>query len=344
MVATGYDIRKKHDPMWIDTILAKFPYDIIKDCMKASSTDSKLTVGRLLEELHEHVSSKALFENRYASLTSRRINAETAQRAKTAKQESCLFCQRNNHQTKDCTVRTPIDRRNALRGQPVCWKCFASDHRSRACFQRNCPRCNGDHHISLCSYNAGETSSVTSSVTSARTKSQDETRKTSSGSDRKTTTQKGTYRNQTSHMTVDKVQAAAPTKEEQKAVNSFSNQTHGNSHEKNLVLMTVEGQIKNNANGSFENVLIFLDSGAQCNLIAASLADALALPRGDPYQCTMHGIGGTAQTYTAQQVTAVFRTRFGETLAINLSTKPVLTNAFPAATLTDSDVQFLKQN
>ncbi|KAK6031591.1 hypothetical protein OSTOST_02251 [Ostertagia ostertagi] len=108
--------------------------------------------------------------------------------------------------------------------------------------------------------------------------------------------------------------------------------------------MTVEGQIKNNANGSFENVLIFLDSGAQCNLIAASLADALALPRGDPYQCTMHGIGGTAQTYTAQQVTAVFRTRFGETLAINLSTKPVLTNAFPAATLTDLDVQFLKRN
>ncbi|KAK6018733.1 hypothetical protein OSTOST_15656, partial [Ostertagia ostertagi] len=31
-------------------------------------------------------------------------------------------------------------------------------------------------------------------------------------------------------------------------------------------------------------------------------------------------------------------TRFGETLAINLSTKPVLTNAFPAATLTDLDV------
>ncbi|KAK6009795.1 hypothetical protein OSTOST_25247, partial [Ostertagia ostertagi] len=160
MVATGYDIRKKHDPMWIDTILAKFPYDIIKDCMKASSTDSKLTRNFTGMFLPKHY-----LKTDMRHLTSRRINAETAQRAKTAKQESCLFCQRNNHQTKDCrTVRTPIDRRNALRGQPVCWKCFASDHRSRASASKELSQLQRVH-ISQCSYNAGETSPITISVT-----------------------------------------------------------------------------------------------------------------------------------------------------------------------------------
>lgn len=45
-----------------------------------------------------------------------------------------------------------------------------------------------------------------------------------------------------------------------------------------------------------------------------------------------------------QQTSAVFRTRFGNTISFTLSTKPVLTNAFPAAKLTVSDVQFLRDN
>ncbi|WKX90955.1 hypothetical protein Q1695_009641 [Nippostrongylus brasiliensis] len=56
----------------------------------------------------------------------------------------------------------------------------------------------------------------------------------------------------------------------------------------------------------------------------------------------MHGIGGTSETYTAQKVSAVFRTRFGECVTLTMNTKPVLTNPFPAATLTHFDVQFLK--
>ncbi|KAK5983385.1 hypothetical protein GCK32_007089 [Trichostrongylus colubriformis] len=341
MVATGYDIRKKHDPLWIDTILAKFPYEVIKDCLRLTSMDSKLTVGKLLDELQEQVSSRALCEDRYASLIPTRTSAGTLQRTKGFKQEHCLFCQRGNHQTKDCRiVRTPVDRRNALRGQTICWKCFAADHRSRACVQRNCLNCNGDHHISLCISRTGETSSATSTFS----KSQDKAQKTSYNSGTKSGKPKDTYRNQTSHTTVRTGQQDVSHKDEQKAVNSFSNQTEGNLHEKNLILMTVEGQMKNNATNSFENVLIFLDSGAQCNLIDDNLAETLALTRSEPYKCTMHGIGGSVQTYTAHQVTAVFRTRFGECVSINMSTKPVLTNAFPSATLTPSDVQFLKQN
>ncbi|KAK5965291.1 hypothetical protein GCK32_002031 [Trichostrongylus colubriformis] len=307
--------------------------------MKATSLNSRLALGKLLEELHEQVSSRALFENRYASLASSRAIPEKAQRQTTFKQEQCLFCHKNNHQTKDCrTVRTPVDRRNALRGQIVCWKCFARDHRSSACTLKKCPKCSRDHHISLCSNQTDETPTTT------LPKSQGNARKASESYDRESGKPKNTYRNQTNHTNICMAQPAASNENEQKEMNNFSNQLDEDLHEKNLILMTVEGQIKNNTTGSFENVLIFLDSGAQCNLIDAHLADTLALARGEPYQYTMHGIGGTIHTYTAQQVTAVFRIRFGECVSINLSTKPVLTNAFPSATLTSTDIQFLKQN
>ncbi|VDO78148.1 unnamed protein product [Heligmosomoides polygyrus] len=97
MVATGYDVRKRHDPLWVDTILAKFPYEIIKECMKREKEGSQLTVGVLLEELGEEVSSTALFERRFKSLRG-----------------------------KNLTIPTLHDARNRLR-QTACFACFAAD-------------------------------------------------------------------------------------------------------------------------------------------------------------------------------------------------------------------------
>uniref|UniRef100_A0A7I4Z4F9 Reverse transcriptase domain-containing protein n=1 Tax=Haemonchus contortus TaxID=6289 RepID=A0A7I4Z4F9_HAECO len=58
----------------------------------------------------------------------------------------------------------------------------------------------------------------------------------------------------------------------------------------------------------------------------------------------MHGIGGNIETYISHQVTAVFKTRFGDNISLNLITKSLLTNAFPAATLSNSDIKFLQEN
>ncbi|VDO43351.1 unnamed protein product [Haemonchus placei] len=114
--------------------------------------------------------------------------------------------------------------------------------------------------------------------------------------------------------------------------------------EKQLVLTTAEGKIENDNAGIFEHILVFLDSEARCSLIGATVAESLGLHKGDPYQCTMHGIGGNIETYISHQVTAVFKTSFGDNISLNLITKPLLTNPFPAATLSNSDIQFLKEN
>ncbi|ETN85084.1 hypothetical protein NECAME_16923 [Necator americanus] len=146
-------------------------------------------------------------------------------------------------------------------------------------------------------------------------------------------------------MVASEGQPAAEQRNESQSLIISSNLAKEDSHQKQLVLLrSHQKQVKNNKTGAYENVLLFLDSGAQCNLIEATLADKFALVHSEPYQCTMYGIGGIEETYIAQKVTAEFRTRFGESVSLTLSTKPVLTKAFPSAALTCSDVQFLKRN
>ncbi|KAK6749210.1 hypothetical protein RB195_001670 [Necator americanus] len=319
MIATGYDIRKKHDPLWIDTILAKFPYGIIKDCMKTITSGSRLTVGTLLEELQDNVSSRALFENRYSSLTSSHRRVDTSEqltRTNVSRIVNCIFCQRTNHQSENCrAVRSPLDRRQALRGQQVCWKCFSKEHRSRDCTRQNCSKCNRDHHTTLCTMDTDRRTPVTPEKLS-RSKEQ---LSDHANSQEKEKRHKNNYRNQSSSMVASEGQPAAEQRNESQSLISSSNPAKEDSHQKQVVLMTVEAQVKNNETGAYENVLLFLDSGAQCNLIEATLADKFALVHSEPYQCTMYGIGGIEETYTAQKVTAEFRTRFGESVSLSRS-------------------------
>ncbi|KAK6762832.1 hypothetical protein RB195_023511 [Necator americanus] len=156
---------------------------------------------------------------------------------------------------------------------------------------------------------------------------------------------KNNYRIQSSSVVASEGQPAAEQRNESQSLISSSNLAKEDSHQKQLVLLrSHQKQVKNNKTGAYENVLLFLHSGAQCNLIEATLADKFALVHSEPYQCTMYGIGGIEETYIAQKVTAEFRTRFGESVSLTLSTKPVLTKAFPSAALTCSDVQFLERN
>uniref|UniRef100_A0A7I5E7M6 Peptidase A2 domain-containing protein n=1 Tax=Haemonchus contortus TaxID=6289 RepID=A0A7I5E7M6_HAECO len=336
MVATGYDVLRKHDPIWIDTILAKFPYDVVKELTKRTSQDPTLTVGTLLDELNTEVSSRVVFEKRFASLSTSHTTSTDYSNPRSVPKQLCLFCHRTNHQTKNCrTVITASERRAALRGQLVCWKCFAANHRSRACPSENCTKCNGDHHTSLCI-------KLALPKPPDNTQSQGHERQSFHYSNQPTKT---SPRHQDSEVRErSPAVPAASKKEEGINIRSFSHQIKALGSEKQLVLMTAEGQIKNNNTGIFEHILIFLDSGAQCNLIETSVAESLGLHKGDPYQCTIHGIGGNIETYISHQVTAVFKTRFGDNISLNLITKPLLTNAFPAATLSNSDIKFLKEN
>lgn len=68
MVATGHDVRKRHDPLWTDAILAKFLYENIKDCVKRETESSQSIVGKQFEEDGREVPARARVEGRFESL------------------------------------------------------------------------------------------------------------------------------------------------------------------------------------------------------------------------------------------------------------------------------------
>ena len=64
MISAGYDVRSTCDPMWGETILAKFPRDIVKPILIASQTQSKQTIDDLMALLKKEIAAKGYVEGR----------------------------------------------------------------------------------------------------------------------------------------------------------------------------------------------------------------------------------------------------------------------------------------
>ena len=64
MVSAGYDIRDTTDPMWTETILQKFPYEIVKDILVKNQETETMKVGTLLDVLEREIVAKAYVELR----------------------------------------------------------------------------------------------------------------------------------------------------------------------------------------------------------------------------------------------------------------------------------------
>ena len=63
------------------------------------------------------------------------------------------YCQ-GNHPSNSCgVVPQPDARKQVLQRAGRCFVCLRRGHVSRACrLQKRCPKCNGRHHISICSH------------------------------------------------------------------------------------------------------------------------------------------------------------------------------------------------
>ncbi|KHJ97486.1 hypothetical protein OESDEN_02537 [Oesophagostomum dentatum] len=64
MIYAGYDVRSTCDPMWGETILSKFPRDIVKPILIASQTQSNQTVDDLMALLKKEFAAKGYVEGR----------------------------------------------------------------------------------------------------------------------------------------------------------------------------------------------------------------------------------------------------------------------------------------
>nr|CDJ85819.1 Formate-tetrahydrofolate ligase domain containing protein [Haemonchus contortus] len=64
MVSAGYDVRKTCDPMWYDTILTKFPRNLVKHVLLSNDTQDGQTIEDLMGQLKKEITAKGLVESK----------------------------------------------------------------------------------------------------------------------------------------------------------------------------------------------------------------------------------------------------------------------------------------
>ncbi|EYC37375.1 hypothetical protein Y032_0797g2403 [Ancylostoma ceylanicum] len=311
-----------------------------KNCVSLSSFSQTLysnqNKGGPVALLQKGIAAKAHSENSLGQNNNGRV---TQSRAKNTSYRPnygvvCIFCHKGNHLSTRCrTVSDKRMRRKALKAQNRCWKCFSQTHNSFVCRKQDCSSCGQKHHISLCfkkqplQVNYGKE------------------RRTFIGSSSKSNSRDWQNRDQRANSkqygrakpTPVAVQMCAETVSELKICPpKITN--------RQIVLMTAEGDIWNAKRQQFEKVLFCFDSGAQKTVIEEKLAEEFGLPKGRTQMCTVAGNGGHTETFKCHPVSLKIGTAFGEDIETIVETRPVITNGFPSVRLDQNDAAFLKAN
>lgn len=335
MVSAGYDIRNTCDPMWSETILAKFPQDVIKPVLIVCQSQPNQTIEGLMGHLKKEIAAKGYVENRLGHKTNSRVipSKEKHINARPYGNEGCLFCQRDNHSSMSCrTVDDKTTRRKIIKEQDRCWKCFSDDHNSFDCQQPDCIQCGQKHHVSLCSKRD-----------SGPPRNQNRTWNPPQRNNQASHSQARPQYSRNNDRRIENIRfpnSNAQTFAEVEQPIASKNGTFTSQ----LILMTAEGNIWNHRKEEYDKVLFFFDCGAQKTVIEESLATDLGLPRETTELCTMSGIGGHIERFESHIVNVKVGTVFGEQLELKFQTKPVITNGFPSVRLAQSDIEFLKEN
>ncbi|KHJ92975.1 integrase core domain protein [Oesophagostomum dentatum] len=77
MVSAGYDVRKTCDPMWSETILSKFPQDIVRSVLIAGQTLERQTIDDLIGTLKKEITAKSYVENRLGQKHSNKVTVSS---------------------------------------------------------------------------------------------------------------------------------------------------------------------------------------------------------------------------------------------------------------------------
>ncbi|EYC25296.1 hypothetical protein Y032_0012g1809 [Ancylostoma ceylanicum] len=153
MISAGYDVRKSYDPIWCETILAKFPQDVIKPVLVSGQTIANQTIEDLMAQLRKEIAAKGYVENRLGHSVNNKVitSKEKHINQRPYNSEGCFFCRKGNHASMTCRTATDQDtRRKTLRDENRCWKCCSTRHSSFDCQKPDCPNCGQKHHSSLC--------------------------------------------------------------------------------------------------------------------------------------------------------------------------------------------------
>ncbi|VDO41669.1 unnamed protein product [Haemonchus placei] len=152
MVSAGYDVRKTCDPMWYDTILAKFPRNLVKHVLLSNHTQDGQTNECLIGDLKKGITAKGFVENRLGPKPDIKGTAPKDKyvNSRPYSSDQCLFCHKGNHASLTCrTVTDQGNRRKILTDGLRCWKCCSSNHSSFYCQKPDCAKCGQKHHASV---------------------------------------------------------------------------------------------------------------------------------------------------------------------------------------------------
>ena len=72
--------------------------------------------------------------------------------------KKCIFCDENYSANKCSKITDPHARKSFLAGNGRCFICFQNKHLASACKSNyKCHKCNGRHHISICTFSRQRT-------------------------------------------------------------------------------------------------------------------------------------------------------------------------------------------
>lgn len=343
MVSAGYDIRDTCDPMWSETILQKFPYEIVRDILVKNQSTDTLKIEELLDALEKEICAKAYVEQRLGSTYSYKERDNRAQRH--CQSVLCIFCGKTNHNSMVCRTMTDRQQRRAvLKEKRACWKCFQTNHSSSHCQKSNCTTCGSTHHPSVCT--AQDRSRQIPGILNPPQTNRWPRNDNHNGNINNRAAQRPQIPNR------ERTSAGIDSRRNHSSGNQplYSNQNTGNevtfpdlsNRSEQLVLMTAEGNVWNNKDSSLEKVLFFFDTGAQKTVIQESLAERLGLPKTTTETCIMSGIGGYTEKFESHIVSLKVCTAHGKEINLAIQTKPIITGGFPSVKLAEIDQEFLQ--
>ncbi|KHJ76291.1 hypothetical protein OESDEN_24089 [Oesophagostomum dentatum] len=83
MVSAGQDIRKTKDAMWTETILQKFPYEIVKNVLNAIKEKDEVYVEDVMQQIKSEISTKSYVDARTKNVAKKPATVSSRNKAKT---------------------------------------------------------------------------------------------------------------------------------------------------------------------------------------------------------------------------------------------------------------------
>uniref|UniRef100_A0A7I4YG10 CCHC-type domain-containing protein n=1 Tax=Haemonchus contortus TaxID=6289 RepID=A0A7I4YG10_HAECO len=329
------------DRMWRRLILSKFTESICsKVISKENDTGNAFNVNEIMDSIDEIITLKETTE-----LTTRTLfGAEQTKQSNFKVHQDRFISSRvlsihrnkptclcgETHLPQQCSkFSSPEERRAEARRQRVCWRCFNKGHNSRQCLVvSKCPKCNEDHHSSLCTSNGSRSQP-------ANTLSR--TQYPSSIASSQTALISTTLANHSSSKHLPRshnqqqesgLERAFPTTASQRNIETERNQPASGQH----VPQIASAQIFDEYQMDYRTVTLLLDSRARRSFIKSSFAASLKLPSHCATSSTAAGMGKLRKTSQSDEIRITLKSYRGSKKLKHVSVSTEVTFMAPTRT------------